>query len=104
MNASEQIQLTIEVIQAVKQQFQDTHIIDILTGNKSTSVVKFKHNKLKQFGEGEEYDVKFWRGVIRVALFEELIYKDIAAYPNSAFSDVHQRIGLEINKNTVRRI
>lgn len=47
MNASEQVQMAIEVIQAVKQQFQDTHIIDILTGNKSTSVVKFKHNKLK---------------------------------------------------------
>ena len=35
---------------------------------------------------------------------EELIYKDISAYPNSAFSDIHQRIGVEINKNAVRRI
>lgn len=35
---------------------------------------------------------------------EELIYKDIAAYPNSGFGEIHQRIGLEINKNTVRRI
>lgn len=80
MNASEQVQMAIEVIQAVKQQFQDTHIIDILTGNKSTSVVKFKHNKLKMFGEGEDYDEKFWSSVIRVAIFEELIYKDIENY------------------------
>ncbi len=80
MNASEQIQLAIEVIQTVKQQFQDTHIIDILTGNKSTNVVKFKHNKLKMFGEGEEYDEKFWGSVIRAAIFEELIYKDIENY------------------------
>lgn len=80
MNASEQVQMAIEVIQTVKQQFQDTHIIDILTGNKSTSVVKFKHNKLKMFGEGEEYDEKFWGSVIRAAIFEELIYKDIENY------------------------
>jgi ATP-dependent DNA helicase RecQ len=80
MNASEQIQLAIEVIQTVKQQFQDTHIIDILTGNKSTNVVKFKHNKLKMFGEGEDYDEKFWGSVIRAAIFEELIYKDIENY------------------------
>ena len=35
---------------------------------------------------------------------EELIYKDLTAYPGSGFSEIHQRIGLEININTVRRI
>ncbi len=80
MNASEQIQLIIEVIQTVKQQFQDSHIIDIVRGNSTTSIQKFKHQKLKQFGEGEEFDENFWANVIRVAIFEELIYKDIENY------------------------
>lgn len=80
MNASEQIQLIIEVIQTVKQQFQDSHIIDIVRGNLTTSIQKFKHNKLKQFGEGEEFDENFWANVIRVAIFEELIYKDVENY------------------------
>ncbi|MBR4218763.1 MAG: DNA helicase RecQ [Bacteroidales bacterium] len=80
MNASEQIQLVLEVIQTVKQQFKDNHIIDIITGEKTTSITKFKHNTLKQFGEGQEYDAKFWSNVIRVAIFEELIYKDIENY------------------------
>ncbi|WP_064198662.1 MULTISPECIES: ATP-binding protein [Emticicia] len=35
---------------------------------------------------------------------EELIYKDLKAYPESGFSDIHNRIGLEINKHKVRRI
>lgn len=35
---------------------------------------------------------------------EELIYKDIKAYPNSAFSEIHQRIGHEINIYKVRRM
>ena len=35
---------------------------------------------------------------------EELIYKDIKAYPKSAFGDIHKRIGKEINKHKVRRI
>ena len=80
MNASDQIQLVLEVIQTVKQQFKDNHIIDIITGEKTTSITKFKHNTLKQFGEGQEYDAKFWSNVIRVAIFEELIYKDIENY------------------------
>jgi ATP-dependent DNA helicase RecG len=35
---------------------------------------------------------------------EELIYKDITSFPNSSFSEIHKRIGLEINKNTIRWI
>ena len=35
---------------------------------------------------------------------EELIFKDLTAYPNSAFSEIHQRIGLEINKHKVCRM
>lgn len=35
---------------------------------------------------------------------EELIYKDLTAYPNSGFGEIHQRIGLEINEFTVKRI
>ena len=35
---------------------------------------------------------------------EELIRKDITAYPNSGFSEIHQRIGEEINLYKVRRI
>ena len=35
---------------------------------------------------------------------EELIYKDISAYPNSRFSDIHKRIGEEINQYKVKRM
>jgi len=35
---------------------------------------------------------------------EELVRKDITAYPNSGFSEIHQRIGLEINQYKVKRI
>ncbi len=35
---------------------------------------------------------------------EELIYKDLTAYPNSGFGEIHQRIGKEINEHTVKRI
>ena len=35
---------------------------------------------------------------------EELIFKDLKAYPQSGFSEIHQRIGLEINLFKVRRI
>ena len=80
MNASEQIQLAIEVIQTVKQQFKGDHIIDILMGNKTTFVAKFHHHKLKQFGEGMDFNENFWGNVIRTSIFEKLLYKDIENY------------------------
>ena len=35
---------------------------------------------------------------------EELIRKDVTDYPHSGFSEIHQRIGLEINQYKVKRI
>lgn len=35
---------------------------------------------------------------------EELIFKDLKSYPNSGFSDIHSRIGLEINQFKVKRM
>lgn len=35
---------------------------------------------------------------------EELLFKDIKAYPCSAFGEIHKRIGEEINKHKVRRL
>ena len=80
MNAADQICLVIEVVQTVKQQFKEDHVIDIIRGEKTTSVEKFKHQKLKQFGEGMDYDQNFWANVIRVAIFEDLLAKDVENY------------------------
>lgn len=35
---------------------------------------------------------------------EELIFKDISSYPGSRFSEIHQRIGNEINQYKVKRL
>jgi ATP-dependent DNA helicase RecG len=35
---------------------------------------------------------------------EELLFKDINSYPNSGFSDIHKRIGEEINQYKVKRM
>ncbi|MBR0078581.1 MAG: HRDC domain-containing protein, partial [Bacteroidales bacterium] len=80
MDAQDQIQLVLDIIQTIKQQFKEDHIIDIITGEKTTTITKFKHNLLSQFGEGQNYDAKFWSNVIRLAIFEGLIYKDVETY------------------------
>lgn len=80
MNASEHVSLVLDIIQTVKEQFKEDQIVDIITGNKTTTIVKFKHHKLKQFGEGMQYNAKFWYNIIRQAIFENLIAKDVENY------------------------
>jgi len=80
MNASDQIALALEVVKAVKQQFKEDQILDIIIGNKTTSIQKFKHQDLKQFGEGSDYDEKFWSNIVRLAIFDNLLVKDVENY------------------------
>ncbi len=74
------VQLALEIIKTTKQQYKDKHIINIITGKSTSTVKQFKHNELKQFGEGSDNDERFWNQVIRQSLIEELIYKEIENY------------------------
>src|SRR5581483_4802630 len=65
-----------------KEKFKGKHIIDVLTGNASSSVRSYKHDKLEIFGEGndEGKNEKFWNAVLRQALVRDFLIKDIESY------------------------
>ncbi|MFO8129206.1 MAG: DNA helicase RecQ [Bacteroidales bacterium] len=83
----EYIAQVLEAILAVKQLFKTNHIVNILTGKNTSNIKEYKHNKLEIFGQGSEKDEKFWNGVIRQALLDELITKDIDNYGLLKISD-----------------
>jgi ATP-dependent DNA helicase RecQ len=76
------MQLLLETVQETKEKFKAKHIIDVLTGNVSSSVRSYKHDKLEIFGEGAEdgKNDKFWNAVLRQALVLDLLIKDIETY------------------------
>lgn len=76
------IELLLETILETKEKFKAKHIIDVLTGNASSSVRSYKHDRLEIFGQGSEEgkNEKFWNGVLRQALVIDLITKDIESY------------------------
>lgn len=74
------IELVLKVIETVKQQFKEPHIINILLGKSPASVKDVKHHKLEIFGEGSDYDEKYWSSIIRQAIVGDFIYKDIENY------------------------
>ena len=80
IDAWEQLLLVLQTITAVKENFKQQHIIDILRGNETEAVTAHHHDQLPLFGEGADQEESIWNAVINQALLNGLITKDIESY------------------------
>ncbi|MDR2775788.1 MAG: RecQ family ATP-dependent DNA helicase, partial [Tannerella sp.] len=74
------IELALSVITTVKEKFKADHIVNILIGTLNSTIKSYEHDDLEVFGEGMDKSAIFWNSIIRKALVEELIDKDIENY------------------------
>ncbi|PKP54117.1 MAG: DNA helicase RecQ [Bacteroidetes bacterium HGW-Bacteroidetes-1] len=79
-DGQEEVKLVLESILSVKQLFKAKHISELLAGKKTGDIKNAKHDTNEFFGAGEDEDEKFWNAVIRQALIQRLIAKDIENY------------------------
>lgn len=82
VDVTDDIGLVLETVQEIKEKFKDKHIIHILTGIVTATVKSYKHNELEVFGKGMD-DAKgesYWNAVIRTAVLEGMLVKDIENY------------------------
>lgn len=77
---SEYVVNVLETVLAVKEKHKADHIAKILAGTLNSAIKSYKHNKLETFGIDEEKDERFWNMVIRQALINKLLNKDIENY------------------------
>lgn len=82
VEVTDDIGLVLETISEVKEKFKDKHIIHVVTGFISPTVKSYKHNDLEVFGKGFDDDKgeSYWNAVIRTAVLEGMITKDIENY------------------------
>ena len=76
---SEIVQL-LQTIQALDERFVADYVVQIITGQYSPQIGLYRHEKLAVFGIGKTHDDLFWNSLIRQAMLEELIEKDIEEY------------------------
>jgi ATP-dependent DNA helicase RecQ len=76
---SEIVQL-LQTIQALDERFVADYVVQIITGHYSPQIGLYRHEKLAVFGIGKTHDDLFWNSLIRQAMLEELIEKDIEEY------------------------
>ncbi|MBQ9201264.1 MAG: DNA helicase RecQ [Bacteroidales bacterium] len=80
IDASELLSTILDTIAAVKEKFKTDHIIDILVGNNTADVASYQHDELETFGSCAEEGEKLLGTVIRKALIEGYLDKEIENY------------------------
>lgn len=78
--AKEEVQYALETILATKQAFKTKDIIDVMMGHKNSNTKVYHQDQLEQWGQGADHDTLFWKAVIRQAIFEKLISKEIEQF------------------------
>lgn len=80
VEAKEHLVMALKAIIAVKENFKEDYIIDLLRGNESETLLAHKHDSLEDFGAGADVEEKMWNAVLRQAMIAGYIRKDVDNY------------------------
>ncbi|MBT8189791.1 MAG: ATP-dependent DNA helicase RecQ [Saprospiraceae bacterium] len=79
-DVTNEMQETIKVISDLKENYGIKVIADFITGNLSKEIKTFNFDKKPGFGEGKERGDLFWHSILRHAILNDLVYKEIEEY------------------------
>ena len=77
VEAKTQLNKVLEVIIAIKENFREDYVKDILMGKPTDEVCAHHHDELEVFGIGDDESERTWNAVIRQAVIAGYIAKDV---------------------------
>ncbi len=80
LDATELLSIILETIAQLNEKFKAGHIVDIIKGRETASVMSYKHNEIENFGVGEDEDDSTLHAIIRQAMLSGYLHKDIDSY------------------------
>jgi ATP-dependent DNA helicase RecQ len=80
VEAKELLITVLEAIIALKEKQKTEYLIDFLTGKESSDIETYGHDKLEEFGSGADEEAATWEAVIRQALLDNYLKKEIENY------------------------
>ncbi|MFD2037300.1 DNA helicase RecQ [Belliella marina] len=70
----------IQAVKATNNRFNIDHIVKVIRGEQNDYMKSYGHDKLKIFGVGIEEDERLWKTIIRQAMINDFLEKDIENY------------------------
>ena len=80
VEAKEELCAVLETVLALKEKFKQEYVVTVLEGIRTDEVVSYQHDQLECFGSGNDQNADFWNAVIRQALVDKYLTKDIETY------------------------
>lgn len=80
IEAKEQLVKLLQVIESLDERFANDYVVQIIMGEFTPQIGLYRHEKLSVFGIGKEHDNLFWNSLVRQAMLEKIIEKDIEEY------------------------
>lgn len=80
VEAKELLVTVLEAVSVLKEKHKADYLINFLIGNETSEIETFEHNELEEFGSGSDEDERTWETVIRQALLDDYLKKDIEKY------------------------
>lgn len=78
--AEEPLTMVLKLIQNIGERFDDVHILNVLLGLETAQTIAYEHNKLPEFGMGKLEGENLWKSLIRQAVLNNFLSKDIDNY------------------------
>ena len=76
-SAEEPLQKLLKMIKDLGQKFDDHYLINVLLGQETAQIQSYKHHQNKYFGKGKEEGLNIWKSLIRQALLDNFLIKDV---------------------------
>jgi ATP-dependent DNA helicase RecQ len=70
----------LEIIKLSHGKVAIKHVVDVIIGKASPEVRAYKHDQIDLFGYGSDKDPIFWKSILRLALVDNFIEKNIELY------------------------
>jgi ATP-dependent DNA helicase RecQ len=78
--AEESLLQVLQFISLEGENFDDLHIINVMIGQNNQQVSAYKHDEHKYYGIGKELGVTYWKSLVRQAILDNFLFKDVDNY------------------------
>lgn len=87
VEVKQDMQLALQIIDAIAENHAIPYVVNMLLGKATDEVKSYGHDALEYFGKGKDHDDVFWNSILRHALLEQYLSKDIENYGLLKLSD-----------------
>ncbi|WP_316803610.1 DNA helicase RecQ [Pedobacter nototheniae] len=79
-DAEESLSTLLKFIDKTGEKFDDVHLLNVFLGLETAQTIAYEHSKLPEFGLGKEDGELMWKSIVRQAVLNNFLFKDIDNY------------------------